>query len=112
MSKFCKDPTYVKLIQSTRWRKVRNQYLQDHPTCERCGMYLATEIHHITPLTRFKNEPEKMERMAFDEDNLQALCHDCHIKAHIELGKYIHNIKNSEAYHKEQAEQMIQNLFR
>lgn len=110
--KYCKDENYVKLIQSTRWRKLRNQYLRDHPVCECCHKYLATEVHHIQPLTKFRNDPEKMEIMAFDEDNLMAVDSSCHVMLHRQLGKYIHNIKNSEAYHKEQAEQMIQNLFR
>ena len=111
MSKFCKDANYVKLIQSTRWRKLRNQYLQDHPTCERCHSHLASEVHHIVPLTKFKSDPAKMETMAFDEENLQALCHDCHIAVHIELQKYKYNIKNSQKYHKEQVDNFFKNYF-
>lgn len=111
MSKFCKDPNYVRLIQSTRWRKLRNQYLQEHPICERCHQYLATEVHHIVPLTKFKSDPVKMEQMAFDEDNLQSVCHDCHVKAHIELQKYKYNISNSQKYHKEQVQDFFKNYF-
>ena len=111
MAKFCKDPNYVRLIQSTKWRKLRNTYIQEHPICERCGQYLATEVHHIVPLTRFTRNPDKMEEMAFDEENLQALCHDCHIKAHIELGKYKYSIQNSKKFHKQEVEEFFKQYF-
>ena len=110
MAKFCKDPNNVKLIKSSKWRKVRNEYLHEHPTCERCGK-LATEVHHIKPLTRFKNDLPKMEQMAFDEDNLMAVCPSCHVKLHVELGKYKYNIEHSKNYHKEQVEDFFKNYF-
>ena len=111
MSKFCKDKNYVKLIQSTRWRKVRSQYLKDHPTCECCHKYLATEVHHIVPLTKFKSDPAKMEQMAFDEENLMAVCSSCHVDLHVKLNKYKYNIENSQKYHKEQVESFFKEYF-
>lgn len=111
MAKFCKNPTYVKLIQSTKWRKLRNRYLSEHPICERCHDALATEVHHIVPLTRFSNDPYKMEQMAFDEENLMAVDASCHVQLHQELGKYKYSIANSKKFHKEQVENFFKQYF-
>ncbi len=111
MAKFCKDPNYVKIIQSTKWRKLRNKYLSEHPICERCGAALATEVHHRIPLTKFVNDPEKMEQMAFDEENLMAVDSSCHVQLHKELGKYKYSKDNSKKYHKEQVINFFKNYF-
>ena len=107
--KYIKDTYYKELIQSPRWRRVRNLYLHQHPICERCGK-LATEVHHINNLMLYRDDPIKMEQMAFDEDNLMALCHDCHNKVHTEMGKNKNRVKNAEAYHKEKLENFLKNL--
>ena len=42
----------------------------------------TTEIHHIkSPFAKGITEEEKAKR-AYDENNLVALCRDCHIKRH------------------------------
>ena len=87
---FVKDTNYKNLIQSTRWRKLRNTYLQQHPICEYCHTKLATEVHHIEPLMKYRNDLYMMEKMCFDEDNLMSVCHECHYGIHRELGKYSH----------------------
>jgi len=103
-----KDINYNKLIQSSEWRRVRNSYLQAHPTCERCGR-LATQVHHIQPLNRFIADLPKMYQMCFDEDNLMSVCDDCHIKLHQELGKF--NGKANKEYRKEKLEAFRKNYF-
>jgi len=107
---YSKDTHYKQLIQSTRWQRVRNQFLKDHPTCEICGK-LATEVHHRIPLNNFRNDPIKMEQMAFDPNNLQALCHDDHIHVHIELGKFNHKQEYAAAYRKEKLDTFYKNYF-
>ena len=109
MIRYSKDTNYKKLIQSKRWQAVRNAYIKAHPTCECCGK-LATEVHHIVPLNKFRNDPLKMEMMAFDEENLQALCRECHRKKHVELESFRHRRENAEAYHKEKLDNFLKNL--
>lgn len=74
------------LYQSKRWKDLREYMVMTHPLCEDClkeGRITATtEIHHIkSPFQRGLSEEEKARR-AYDEDNLVALCRDCHIKRH------------------------------
>ena len=46
----------------------------------------ASEVHHIIPAESAINESE-MRRLMFDPHNLMALCHDCHVKTHTEMGR-------------------------
>ena len=76
---------YTQLVACTRWRKLRLEYLKAHPFCERCSEVglttSATEVHHITPIESAVGI-EAMSRLAYDPDNLQALCHACHVAVH------------------------------
>lgn len=60
---------------STRWRKLRASYIAEHPLCEECwakGLtVVAIDVHH-------KRERRDIPELAFDWDNLQALCKQCH----------------------------------
>ena len=72
------------------------KYLQDHPLCERClregkaeGMLYgratpAVDLHHKKPVESAKTI-EEMRHLAFDWNNLEALCIACHIKTHKEM---------------------------
>ncbi|MDU5893093.1 MAG: HNH endonuclease signature motif containing protein, partial [Atopobium minutum] len=55
------------------WKRIRDRYIAAHPLCEEClkeGHYTkATEVHHRTPLSWGGTHRE---------DNLEALCHECH----------------------------------
>ncbi len=79
---------YIDLINTQRWRKVRAAVLEDHPWCEDCEaqgkVALATEVHHIVPLESIKDYG-RMQRMAYDRDNLVALCAACHKGRHVAL---------------------------
>ena len=68
-----------KLYKSKQWKKVREYILmRDKYLCRICGNP-AEEIHHIMHLS-----PENIDdvSIALGEDNLQALCTDCHFKQH------------------------------
>ena len=43
---------YIKLMNSVRWRRLRNEYLTQHPDCEECKRqgYIkpAQCVHHVT----------------------------------------------------------------
>jgi 5-methylcytosine-specific restriction enzyme A len=55
------------------WSKLRKQFLRQHPICAKCGRpaYIA---HHIVPID------EGGKRL--DDDNLMAMCRNCHEKHH------------------------------
>lgn len=91
-----KDSKYRKLINCTRWRRLRADQLSRSPFCEVClehGIYTtATEVHHRKPVERGRDECE-MKSLCYDAGNLMSLCHDCHRALHDRTGyhsrKYI-----------------------
>ena len=76
---------------------MRDAWLQQHPFCERClkrvengtitAPNAATEVHHIKPISTVQNAFE-MATLAYDYGNIIAVCHDCHVCIHKELGKW------------------------
>lgn len=60
------------------WRVFRARYLKKHPLCVRCDAKgvttVATDVHHKRKLVA---HPE----LKFAEENLEALCHECHSEA-------------------------------
>ena len=70
--KYRRDPLTKKRYGS-KWRKIRNRYINNNPLCEEClkngRLTKAQEVHHILPLRRGGNH---------DESNLMALCKSCH----------------------------------
>ncbi len=85
-----KDKDYVRLIHTAKWLQLRRLRLNDHPLCERCEeegrVAAATEIHHVIPVENGLTRQEK-ERLMYDYFNLKALCHECHVKTHTEMGR-------------------------
>ena len=85
-----KDREYQQLIHTARWLKLRRDTLTAHPCCQRCQqrgeITAATEVHHVRPVEDAFSRAERAQRM-YDPHNLLALCHDCHVQAHVELGR-------------------------
>lgn len=85
-----KDKEYQKLIHTSKWLRLRKEILTAHPLCQRCQqageITPATEVHHVKPVEEALNKAERARRM-YDPHNVQALCHDCHVKVHTELGR-------------------------
>ena len=85
-----KDETYKRLIHTARWVRLRRDVLTAHPLCERCEaegfVTPACEVHHRTPVEEAVSAADK-ERLMFNPSNLRALCHACHVKAHVEMGR-------------------------
>lgn len=86
-----KDKDYRRLINSVRWLRLRKMVLTLHPTCQRCEAegrigIAATEVHHVTPVEYAVTYAEK-ERLMYNPANLQALCHECHVTTHKEMGR-------------------------
>ena len=85
---------YQRLLNDKRWKELRRAYLQQHPLCERCWregiektghpyITAAVDVHHKTPVESARYHTD-MERLAYDWNNLEALCIPCHIKTHAE----------------------------
>lgn len=74
-----------KIYSTTRWRRLRLLKLNNSPLCEVCTsegrITTATEVHHIISFTDFVEQSDR-ERYAFDYDNLQSICKQCHQKEH------------------------------
>ena len=93
--KIAKDKQEI--YNSREWKELRIQKLRANPLCEQCikdgeaigipGGYIrsATCVHHIIPIETAKTKDE-MKRLAFDVNNLRALCFACHARIHKELG--------------------------
>jgi len=69
----------------TKFRKVKKEYLKEHPYCEIClleGVETpATDVHHIVA----RWDPDKF----LDPNNLVALCHLHHLMLHQEAGTIV-----------------------
>lgn len=114
------NPEYRRIITSKRWTELRGMKMLKNAIdnggfCEQCVKNyfvggprprMATEVHHIVPIESATTR-EDMEALAYDENNLMALCSACHHEMHRQLGKqhikdaieneindYINNIKN------------------
>lgn len=93
--KVAKDKSEI--YNSREWKELRIAKLRANPLCEQCikdgeavgipGGYIrsATCVHHIVPIETAKTKDE-MKRLAFDVNNLKALCFACHARIHKELG--------------------------
>lgn len=73
---------FIKHIYNTKkWKDLRNSYIEAHPICEICGENEATQVHHIVKFSSGKSNKE-IEKLAYDYDNLMALCKNCHLSKH------------------------------
>lgn len=66
------------------------KYAKGKGLCEKCGKALSEdgmELHHVLPYSSF---PEYRYRM----DNVQLLCHDCHLTLHRNLYLRIIDMEN------------------
>ena len=72
---------YQKIYQDPRWKRIRKIKFRENPLCELCilqGVIKQTrEIHHIIPF-QTESDPQEIEKLAFDYDNLQSLCINHH----------------------------------
>ena len=67
-----RDPESKKRY-GTKWRKIRNAFVKNHPICELCkrkNILIPTEeVHHVIPLSKGGSN---------DEENIMALCKSYH----------------------------------
>lgn len=53
--------------QTSQWRKLRKEHLEENPFCVVCGTDKDLSVDHIT-------DPRGNEELFFNEGNLQTLC--------------------------------------
>lgn len=74
-----------KIYNSKMWKQLRNSYIAEFPLCQSClekgKITPAEQIHHRVEFLKGTTQAE-IEALAFDWDNLQALCKDCHLEKH------------------------------
>jgi 5-methylcytosine-specific restriction protein A len=73
-----------KYYNSKQWHNLRNYYIKQHPLCERClehdRVTPAEEVHHMCAI--LSAPIEYREEVLTDEDNIVALCKECHHEVH------------------------------
>jgi 5-methylcytosine-specific restriction endonuclease McrA len=76
---------YVKIMNSQRWHNLQSETLRKHPYCERCEAMgrqtKAKVVHHIKPIES-GHSIDEYESLAYNPENLQALCTKCHSYIH------------------------------
>ena len=95
-----RDKRYQRLLNSKRWHEVKRQVWQRAGgLCERCRRegieagvlpdgYVTpgVDCHHKIPVESANPDvPGEMARLAYDVNNIELLCINCHIKTHQEL---------------------------
>lgn len=70
------------VYNTSRWRKLRELKLQLSPCCEICGSIENLNVHHITSPFGGYLAPDVYDTLAYDINNLQTLCAECHQKLH------------------------------
>ena len=93
-----RSKAYQRLLNSKRWAEVKRKVWQRAGgLCERCkrdgiaerGVPYITpgvDCHHIVPVESANpDDPQAMERLAYDVSNIELLCIPCHIKTHQEM---------------------------
>ena len=93
-----RSKAYQRLLNSKRWAEVKRIVWQRAGgLCERCkrdgiaerGVPYITpgvDCHHIVPVESANpDDPQAMERLAYDVSNIELLCIPCHIKTHQEM---------------------------
>lgn len=74
-----------KFYNSIHWKKLRNQFIMQHPLCYDCALegrsVPAEEIHHKIPFLTGKDDDEKWN-LLLDPKNLVSLCIKHHRERH------------------------------
>lgn len=103
-----RDPRYIKMINSKRWKDLRLKKLQANPLCEECQrknkITLASEIHHIKEVESAITY-EGMSLLMFDYSNLMSVCHECHVEIHREA--FSHTKEKVQENNKRQTQRFI-----
>ena len=80
----------AEIYNSREWKELRIAKLRStNGLCEECikeGIVTSARcVHHVVPIETARTKDE-MKRLAFDINNLRALCFACHARIHKDLG--------------------------
>lgn len=79
------DSERRKIYNSERWKRLRAWKFTNSPLCEICLQQdivtPAEDIHHIISFMS-TDDPIQRKFLAYDYDNLQSLCKQCHQRRH------------------------------
>lgn len=78
--------------------------------CECCKEKLATEVHHVIPIA-YITDPAEQEALAFNVNNLQSLCRECHYEIHRKLNMERHNKRTKQDNDKDRINDFITNYL-
>ena len=72
------------IYSSTAWKQLRDTKLRQKPLCECClkqgVVRIAKDVHHV--ISFMSTNPIERVRLAYDLENLQSLCRECHNAIH------------------------------
>lgn len=88
-----KKGEYQEIYQRAAWKSLVKWKKSQNPFCEACkakGRATPTEeIHHVIPFQLGRNESEILA-LAYDPDNIEALCIPCHKERHKKSPEMFH----------------------
>jgi 5-methylcytosine-specific restriction protein A len=71
------------IYNTRRWTRLRKEILMSNPICQICGNHLAEHVHHIDSFMNYTGQTRIS--VAYNSDNLLAVCVECHNKQHEQL---------------------------
>lgn len=81
---------YQEVYQDRRWKFIVAARKRTNPLCQRCEkkgrVKEMEEVHHTIPFD-WGGTTEEIEALAFDFDNTESVCNECHDEAHEEIRK-------------------------
>ena len=84
-----RNKDYQRLLNSKRWKQLREWKLNESPLCEMCAAkgldVAAVDVHHKIPCESSRTLQE-MTALCFNPSNLQSLCVTCHKAWHTQSG--------------------------
>lgn len=97
-----------KIYNTKRWQRMRDAKLMEQPLCYVCQLegktVLASQIHHLRTFTQ-EDDENKMNALAYDSNNLVALCYHHHYCIHHSWLKGATSIEEIEQYTKAHLEE-------
>lgn len=86
-----------KIYNTSKWKKIRQSYLMEHPLCEVClsndVVTEAFDVHHIREISNGDTFEEMLD-IAYNSDNLMSVCRSCHSQIHKNRHREMNNEKN------------------
>lgn len=83
----------MKIYNSVRWRNLRALKMTNNPLCEICEangkITPVDDVHHMISFMSV-DDPVRRYHLAYDYDNLQSVCDECHQKIHNNFKTYQH----------------------